>query len=375
MKSVVLLLILALVAAAGLFLWGAPPSDWTGVSFAGLAFIAACAIAGLLRAWLRDAFVVVASLCLGLVAIEAYLAVTHAGTLEVRTPGYSVSRPILGWGPEHAGVFHLHKMAPGSRATVFDVDYTIDANLLRRTEASASGPLVAFFGDSLTFGTGLPDKATLPQQFADLYDRKIGVLNAGFPGYGPQQFLRAQEMGLFDPLLRGRVKLFVYETAVWHAERSSCIAGFMLRAPRYVLEKGVPTYEGACYQNWAHLPVELATNVMPGLAKITPADVDLYVAILGRAAALSRDKYGAPTLIVYLPADPGYLRRIGLTDADIMDKMRKAGLQVIDAGLDPAAYPDTPLAIPGDGHPTAKANALRAAMIKDFVTRTYPGLL
>jgi hypothetical protein len=47
--------------------------------------------------------------------------------------------------------------------------------------------------------------------------------------------------------------------------------------------------------------------------------------------------------------------------------MRKAGLVVIDASLDPADFPGKALAIPGDGHPTGVANAARAALVKAYI--------
>lgn len=349
-------------------------SEWNTLHCLLLAAATAVYTCFVARGRLRDIALMATTLLLALAGLEMVSTLRRAPPLDDHDPGYSVTRPILGWGPEHPGVFRHVKRDVHTRAPIYDVHYTVDDHLLRAAASAKTGLAVAFFGDSMTFGTGLEDAQTLPQAFADLFNPKIGVLNFGFPGYGPQQFLRALETRMFDPLLRGRVRLFVYETAAWHAERSSCKAGFMLRAPRYALENGRPVFEGACYQHWATLPMQLFANtslyhsfVEPALAPPTRADIDLYVAILARAGALARQMYGAPTVILFLGEDPLYLRRSGMTDDDIVRAMRNAGLDVIDASLDPADFPGQILAIPGDGHPTGAANAARAAMLKTYL--------
>jgi hypothetical protein len=342
---------------------------WGGCKYLCLAAALAIYCAVILRHRMRDIFVLVASVLLGLAAAEAYSVLTLARPVEVQAQGYSVSRPILGWGPQHPGVFHNIKFAAKTRRVIFDAHYTIDANLNRKVVSAPSGPAVAFFGDSFTFGTGLDDAQTLPQIFADLHDRKIGVLNFGFPGYGPQQFLRALETNMFDSLLRGRVRLFVFQATSYLAPRASCKAGFMMRAPHYELVEGRPIYRGACYQQWSVLNQLFANTslyhafIEPAFGGPTRSDIDLLIGILGEAAKLAHDKYGAPTLIVYIRNSDTYLRRSGLTEEDVIRRMRAAGLDVLDATLDPRDFPRTPLNIPGDGHPTGAANAARAKMI------------
>jgi hypothetical protein len=353
-----------------------PNNEWSTLRYLLLAAAAAAYLCLLARGRLRDATLMATSLLLGLAALETFSVIRRPPPLDYHQAGYSVTKPILGWGPEHPGVFKHLKRDGATHAAIYDVDYTVDSHLLRAVESASTGPAVAFFGDSMTFGTGLRDSQTLPQQFADLFDRKIGVFNFGFPGYGPQQFLRALETRMFDPLLRGRTRLFVFETAAWHAERSSCRAGFMLRAPRYVMENEKPVFQGACYQDWTTLPMQLFANtslyhsyVEPAVGPPTRSDIDLYVAILARAGQLARQMYGAPTVILFVGDDPAYLHRAGVTDEQIMAAMRDAGLDVIDALLDPAGFPGKVLAIPGDGHPTEVANAARAAMLKAYFDR------
>ena len=59
------------------------------------------------------------------------------------------------------------------------------------------------------------------------------------------------------------------------------------------------------------------------------------------------------------------LRRAGVTDAQIMGRLREGGLVVIDARLDPRDFPGQELQIPVDGHPTGVANRARALLVRD----------
>jgi hypothetical protein len=102
----------------------------------------------------------------------------------------------------------------------------------------------------------------------------------------------------------------------------------------------------------------------PAFGGARSADIDLFVAILVRAGQLAREKYGVPTLVLYLP-DEAYASRAGVTDAQIMGRLREGGLVVIDAGLDPGDFPGQELQIPGDGHPTGVANRARALLVRD----------
>jgi hypothetical protein len=62
------------------------------------------------------------------------------------------------------------------------------------------------------------------------------------------------------------------------------------------------------------------------------------------------------------------VRRAGLTDQQIMQRLRDGGLIVIDAGLDPKDFPGQNLRIPGDGHPTGVANRAWAVLVRDALT-------
>jgi hypothetical protein len=240
------LVVPAVVLGAAWYVYDAPYEHWSGVEYLALGFALAAYAAVVVRGRMRDGLIIVATILLGFAGIEAYSVAVEARPIDIRSRGYSAPNPILGWGPERPGVFHQTKLEAKARQVIYDVDYTIDEHLTRQVFAAKSGPTVAFFGDSMTFGTGVADASTLPQLLADRFDRKIRVLNLGFPGYGPQQLLRALETDRFDTLLGHETRLFIFQTAPWHAERSSCIAGFMLRAPRYEMVDGRATFSGTC---------------------------------------------------------------------------------------------------------------------------------
>jgi hypothetical protein len=358
------------LCATGLILRGLPWSHWDGFYELALGFAAAVFAAVVVGKRLRSAFIVVASIVLCLAVAEAYALVASAPAIGIKTPGFSLPHPVLGWGPGHPGVFHDRSVDGRTGSVIYDVDYTIDEYRNRQVISAPTGTSVAFFGDSMMFGQGLPDAETLPQVFADVTGYRLRALNLAFPGYGPQQFLRALETDMFRDLLT-KPRLFVFLTAPWHAERSACTSNFVLRAPRYVMVEGRPAYKDKCIGHW---PIWLrywltrtaiySVFFEPVFGGAGPADMDLYIAILIQAGQLARERYGVPTLILYQPYD-AYVRRAGFTDQQIIQRLRDGGLLVIDAGLDPNDFPGQHLKIPGDGHPTGVANRAWAVLVRD----------
>jgi hypothetical protein len=358
------------LCATGLILRGLPWSHWDGFYELALGFAAAVFAAVVVGRRLRSAFIVVASVVFCLAVAEAYALVASAPAIGIKTPGFSLPHPVLGWGPGHPGVFHDRSVDGRTGSVIYDVDYTIDEYRNRQVISAPTGTSVAFFGDSMTFGQGLPDAETLPYVFADVTGYRLRVLNLAFPGYGPQQFLRALETDMFRDLLT-KPRLFVFLTAPWHAERSACTSNFVLRAPRYVMVEGRPAYKGKCIGHW---PIWLrywltrtaiySVFFEPVFGGAGPADMDLYIAVLIQAGQLARERYGVPTLILYQPYD-AYVRRAGFTDQQIIQRLRDGGLLVIDAGLDPNDFPGQHLKIPGDGHPTGVANRAWAVLVRD----------
>lgn len=263
------------------------PWEWFRLLTLILVFLLVADITSLVRGKWRDFALVLTSLALGLCLMEAAANIFEPKTLVNMEHGWSVPQPVIGWGPGHAGRFHMEKIDPESGAAIFNVDYTIDANLLRQTKSCETGPAIVFFGCSFTFGYGVNDDETLPQFFADALDRKQRVLNLGFPAYGPQHFLRELESGRFDEVIGPQPKLFIFLTAAWHAERTACKHRFSAYAPHYAIENGRVVFQGPCNEGWSLWLREWAENsaayrwvVEPFWHKVTHEDVELYIRVM-----------------------------------------------------------------------------------------------
>jgi hypothetical protein len=378
-----LLRLAALPILAALIIWvetRRQPGFFRLISFA-LSFLIVADIASLLRGAARDASLALASLLLALSAIEAAAYVMQPGQLIVSSNGATVRRPVIGWGPERAGRFHSEKSDPKTGALIYSADYTIDSNLMRQTLSAEARPTIAFFGDSITFGVGLNDADTLPQQFADLEPRER-VINLAFTGYGPQHFLREMETGLFDAAIGPQPRLLVFLTVPWHAERTSCKASWVVDAPRYALENGKVAFKGACFEGaalqlrqfiWNSAAYHLIFD--PDRGKASHEDIELYIRILLAAVDLAKAKYGVPTLIPFMRSADEYLRGTGFTNESIMARLAAGGADVVDVSLVKEEAEGAKIAISGDGHPTALANRLRAEMLRTYIVQNMAHVL
>ncbi|HLH11253.1 MAG TPA: SGNH/GDSL hydrolase family protein [Methylovirgula sp.] len=276
----------------------------------------------------------------------------------ISTPGYRAPDPILGWRPAHPGIYHERRFDPHSNATIYDADYTIDDALQRKTISCEKCGTIAFFGDSLTFGTGLEDADTLPQQVANRLPQ-YRIVNLGLPGSGAQQFLRELETGIFDKAIGSTPDLFVYLTGTWMVARSACKESWVGPAPRYELENGSVVYKGICADKnvlpqWMRKTPIYHAFIEPIVRRIDRRDIDLDVAILLKAAEIAKSKYGVPTLFLHIDED-------AVTE-QIVSRLGEAGQRTLDLAIRRDG-----LVISGDGHPTALANRLRADMISHYL--------
>lgn len=370
------MLILALIALGSMNLYGFR----TAVTLF-LTFLCAAYLAFLTRGKLRDGIIVAGSLALGLAALDVLAVKSEKTSFPVVGKGFYMLRPEIGWGAAGPGTYPARKSDPRTGSVIYDVTYTIDGLRLRKTASIAEGTTVAFFGDSFTFGEGVNDGETTPQAFADLTDHRLRVLNFGFPGYGPNQVLRALETGAFDAALGSRVRLIVLTTAPWHAERTACKPTFTLRGPSYRLRGDGIEHGGACSEGlglalreWIQNTALYRAAIEPYRQKVDHDDVELYVRIVLATVELAKKKYGATTLIPYLPVGDDYLRGTGFTDASIIERFKSGGASVIDASLAKERADGAVIEIPGDGHPTALAHLARAQSIKAYIAREMPDL-
>lgn len=348
-----------------------------------LVFLLFSYLVAVLRGGWRDAALVCASLAFGIVAVEVVLWRMNNSPTTFREKGSWGIKGELGLSPIRPGLIHEKKVAANGDV-IFDVTYTIKDDLTRKVD-SPPGPLVAFFGDSFTYGAGVNDGDTLPQIFADLTKGAYHVVNFGVSGYGPQQALRALETDLY-PALSENPRLFVIQTAPWHAFRTSCKADNAWFGPSYELENGIPVYRGSCASRQSTFRRAITTLLRWTEAydhfigsrekPVDPQDMDLYVAIIGRAGEIARQKYGVPTLVLYLPDDlsnPRYHLGPSVSNASLMERLRETGVKVMDLTIDLNAYAGQRLIIPGDGHPTGLLNRIWGERLRDYVAAEFGG--
>lgn len=348
-----------------------------------LAFLLSAFFVAALRGRWRDVALVCASLLLGVLAVEVVLWRMNNSPTTFREKGSWGLKGDLGLSPIRPGAIHEKKVAANGDV-IFDVTYTINDDLTRKV-VSGDGPLVAFFGDSFTYGAGVNDSETLPQAFADLTKGAYRVLNFGVSGYGPQQTLLALETNLY-PQLHDNPRLFVLQTAPWHMFRTSCKADNAWFGPAYRLVNGEPVYQGSCASQKS-----LFMRVVTTLLRWTEAydhfigqkdkpvdasDAELYIDIIVKTAEVARQKYGVPLIVLYLGDDlsnPRYQLGPGVTNEIIIQRLRARGLKVMDLPIDLNAYPVQQLIIPGDGHPTGLLNRIWANRLVDFIAANVDG--
>jgi len=337
--------------------------------------------ASLSRGLMRDAFLVLGSIAFGLTAVEVFATLSEAKTSPAVSDLYS-PMPIVGWGPSRAGRFHEERLDLSTGHAIFDVDYTIDENLVRRTMSADSGPAIVFFGDSFTFGEGLNDSETLPQQFSDLLDRDVRVLNLAQRGYGPNQFLRILQEGLYSSLIGPTPRMFVYLTAPWQAERNACKVGWARPAPRFILQDDKVMLAGTCgdaeYTALKDRLREFASYrryVEPTLLKPNDADVELYIRTLIAAVKLAKERYGTRTIVPYLRNGAYLLSSSRFTDDLVITRLREGGAIVLDATYLQQEKREPALWIRGDGHPTGVANRIMARALVKFIGENFPDVL
>jgi hypothetical protein len=229
----------------------------------------------------------------------------------------------------------------------------------------------------------LNDDQTLPQAFADSLDRKIRVLNLGFGGYGPQHFLSELQLGIFDSVIGPEPKLFVFLTSAAHIERSACTSSWARHGPRYLIETGQLILKGSCYegfslwmQDWLKNSAAYRWLIEPYRRRMTHDDVELYIEITLAAVNLAKAKYGVPVIVLYFGENEDiYLTGTGFGTEGILQRFRDGGAIVIGAALGKEMAAGMTLSIPGDPHPTALANHLRASILKNYLEQNMSGVI
>jgi hypothetical protein len=288
--------------------------------------------------------------------------------------------PELGYHivPSDRHVESVLKRADGS--VIYDVGYSVDGNGMRVTPGG-SPPAVWFFGDSFTFGEGVEDFATLPAAYARLSGRQ--AVNFGVPGYGPHQVLRLIETGRPGTLGLAPPSVAVLTLLTGHIDRAAGRSPWDTHGPHYEIENGRAAYRGpyvpppkdaaapppstterllASWRTWQRVAASLrARTVEAGHL----ADRDRLLAIVLEARRQLREREHTELVIVLWdpipsnnPADAAWLA----------ERLKAAGVPLLQVSRDLPALADPSFYIDGDGHPRGPAYDQVAAALVPLIS-------
>jgi hypothetical protein len=286
---------------------------------------------------------------------------------------HTQSDPDLGYAAVPGHTVRTRRTADGR--TLYDVVYTIGADGWRVTPGSRPGTRFLFFGCSNTFGVGLADDETIPARFARALDGAFDVRNRSLHGWGPHQMVRLLETGRVQadaPVARA-----FYQSLPHHAARAAGRAPWDPSGPRYVPDPsdGLVRYVGP-FHGPVFALLSRAANRLGPLRRLRErwayerapddAERELHARLVLRAAALIRERLGAPLTVLHW--DDG-------TDADerFIARLEALGVDVVRVSsiLPREHWEET--SIPGDGHPSSAATeALGRALARRYGAPNAP---
>jgi hypothetical protein len=205
---------------------------------------------------------------------------------------------------------------------IYDVAYSIGSNGLRITPPDKGDNIhhcVLFFGCSFTYGEGVQDTETMPWRAGVRSNGDVRVFNFGFHAYGPHHMLSALEHGLVDSVLSCTPTEVFYTAIPDHIARVAGLGMWGGFGPHYTLlahANGDVQFRGLYTVTqsenalvslmWNQLRKSFAFRELFELRtpRIRGEDLQLYLAVVKKAASLSKSKYaGARFRIVVWPGD------------------------------------------------------------------------
>jgi hypothetical protein len=260
-----------------------------------------------------------------------------------------------------------------SDSTIFRVTYTITDAGVRRTRGSPLGDTWLFIGCSFTFGEGVEDDETLPARFSEQLGWKANVVNLSTSGYGPPHLLRLLETGRLGGV-RPPVKHVIYQAIPNHAARAVGRAEWYLDGPSYSISgdsiRFAGPFHGSAGIRALHILrrsdlgrlLERRYRAMP----LSDAEIELYVRIVEKIAALSEKKLGARFSILFWDNDGDQ------TTKRIFDRLVSTGLPVIRATSFLTRRDLDSLRLPHDKHPTPELYRRLAAGLAAYLGEVPP---
>ena len=280
--------------------------------------------------------------------------------------------PLLGYGPKPEQSRTSCMRAIGN-VPVYDIIVTTLDSGWRITpqRGDKARTAVLFLGCSYTFGDGLRDEQSYPYLVGEALGDAYQTFNFGMSGYGTHQMLALIESGRLDDIFKRYEKVYVfYLTLDDHIRRCGGYAPWDTDGPRYILQDGVATYTGSFAQSrsWLRRGLDKIfehSNLYTALTGL-PFDThrkeltDLYLAMLDKANKVLEQKYHSNLVVISWMENKSYTKEYSAL-----------GLQVVD----PSPYfPDfatnkDAYGIKNDGHPNARAAALLAQAVVDYLRR------
>jgi hypothetical protein len=319
-----------------------------------------------------------------LTGIEAYFwyVIQLAPREQVNYPtGYEQRDEIMGYVPTKNATARVQAFYRG--AMIYDVEYTIDSTGHRI--APPAGPVsppacILFFGDSYTFGEGVPDTAALPYRLGIRTAGRYRVYNFAFHGYGPQQMLSALLSGRVKEGLTCEPRFAIYSMVPDHVARVSGLVPWGRHGPRYRLgddqtvrldghfddERPVAIPSWKTYLLYQTRKSALVQQIEK--PRLRPEHMALFLAVINRAVKEIKGRFPACQFDLILWPHP-YGELQALHDA-VRDSLRARGIRVHEIeDVIPGyrSHPENYRIDPHDRHPNARADELVAAYLADSV--------
>jgi len=218
--------------------------------------------------------------------------------------GYVISDEIRGYAAVKGSAVLSEKFYEAE--PLYRVTYTINSQGLRITPSvnkNPTGECVLFFGGSFTFGEGVNDEESMPYLVGARSEYETH--NFAFHGYGPHQMLSILEHGLVEDIIECQPKFGIYQTLVYHVERSAGYSSWDNHGPWYtLLPNGQIKYMGhfddqiskkvTSHFRKSHIYNKLFANKVT----VREIDIELFLGIVATSKKTFEENYPGATFQV-----------------------------------------------------------------------------
>lgn len=259
---------------------------------------------------------------------------------------------------------------------IYNVTYTLDEFGRRSVHQIYHGQShLILFGCSFTFGEGLKDNETLQYELGSLladYD----IYNYAAPGYGPQHMLAILERGRLVNEVKPRNGIAVYVYTRTHIGRANGVsdASWLNGAPYYYLDEGGVLTQNGSFETGrpgttqAYKRFERFKQRSSFLSLVNPrlplwtsdSQIRLTYEIIARSKRLYEEQFEGKFYVVVWPS----VSRHEPTER-LVHLLEMNNITVFRYSQEDAEG----LTIPGDGHPSAKANVRFAKYLARNLTQ------